>query len=86
MHVMVTGGSGFVGSAVVRRLLSAGYDVRVFVRRTSDLRNLDGLDVHIVYGDLRDPTTFDLALRATGSSTSPPTIAYGCVILSRCSR
>lgn len=63
MHVMVTGGSGFVGSAVVRRLLSAGYDVRVFVRRTSDLRNLDGLDVHIVYGDLRDPTTFDLALR-----------------------
>src|SRR5512132_1690970 len=34
-----------------------------FVRRTSDLRNLGGLDVHIVYGDLRDPTTFDLALR-----------------------
>jgi dihydroflavonol-4-reductase len=63
MHVMVTGGSGFVGSAVVRQLLGAGHNVRVLVRRSSNLRNLTGLNVDIVHGDLQDPTTFDPALR-----------------------
>ena len=57
MTVLVTGGTGFVGSAVVRRLLAAGEPVRVLARAASDLRNLKGLDVELVRGDLGKPET-----------------------------
>ena len=52
--VLVTGASGFVGSAVVRALLAAGYPVRALVRASSPRANLDALDVEIVEGDMRD--------------------------------
>ena len=45
MTVLVTGASGFIGAAVVRRLLDAGERVRVLVRPTSDRTNLAGLAV-----------------------------------------
>ena len=50
----MTGGTGFVGSAVVRALLIRGYAVTALVRRSSVLANLDGLDVAIAHGDMRD--------------------------------
>ncbi|MEK6805179.1 MAG: hopanoid-associated sugar epimerase [Pseudomonadota bacterium] len=52
---LVTGATGFVGSAVVRRLLKAGSAVRVLARPGSDRRNLLGLDVEVVEGDLTNP-------------------------------
>ena len=52
--VLVTGASGFVGSAVVRALLGSGYRVRALLRETSKRINLAGLDVEIVEGDMRD--------------------------------
>lgn len=55
MKAIVTGATGFVGSAVARTLLGAGFDVRALVRPTSDRRNLDGLPVEIAVGDLADP-------------------------------
>ena len=55
MKTLITGASGFVGSAVLRRLLSAGHEVRALVRRSSDRRNLEGLDVELFEGDLADP-------------------------------
>ena len=62
MTTLVTGASGFVGSAVVRALLRHGEPVRAMVRTGSSRRLLEGLDVDIVIGDLADPATCRAAL------------------------
>lgn len=63
MTTLVTGANGFVGSAVMRRLLDEGVRVRVLVRPHSDRRNLEGLDVEIAEGDLRNPASLETALK-----------------------
>ena len=63
MRAFVTGATGFVGSAVVRSLLGRGAAVKVLVRRTSDLRNIAGLDLEVFYGDLLDEEGLTNALR-----------------------
>ena len=57
MTTLVTGATGFVGSAVVRCLLDAGHQVRVMVRAKSALTNIQDLEVDIVKGDLAQPDT-----------------------------
>ena len=52
--VLVTGAAGFVGSAVTRAAVAAGWPVRALVRASSDRRNLAGLAVETVESDLRD--------------------------------
>ena len=52
--VLITGASGFVGSAVARIAQEKGYAVRVLVRPTSPRTNLAALDAEIVTGDMRD--------------------------------
>jgi len=52
---LVTGATGFVGSAVARALGARGYQIRVLVRSTSNRRNLDGFQAEIVFGDINDP-------------------------------
>ena len=55
--VLVTGASGFVGSAVARKLVERGFAVRALVRPTSPRFHLEGLDLEFVEGDLRDAET-----------------------------
>ncbi len=62
MKALVTGATGFVGAAVARALLSAGWQVRVLARKGSDRGNLAGLDLQIAEGDLTDPKSLDPAV------------------------
>lgn len=61
MTVLLTGASGFVGSAVLRKLLARGDSVRVLVRPESDRRNLEGLDVTFTEGNLLDGPSLERA-------------------------
>lgn len=63
MTILVTGASGFVGSAVVRLLLDEGFQVRVLVRSSSVRSNFAGLDVEVVQGDLTDRASLGPALK-----------------------
>jgi hopanoid-associated sugar epimerase len=59
----VTGGSGHVGANLVRALIARGDNVRALVRSASNNRGLEGLDVELVTGDLRDPESLRRAMK-----------------------
>jgi dihydroflavonol-4-reductase len=59
---LVTGASGFVGSAVARALVARGLHVRVLMRPTADRRNVADLDCEPVLGDMRDETSMVSAM------------------------
>ena len=74
MKALVTGATGFIGSAITRQLVADGAEVKVLVRETSDTRNIEGLDVERVYGDIRDLDSVRSALE--GCDTLFFTAAY----------
>lgn len=61
--VFLTGASGFVGSAVARRLLEDGFVVRALVRQNSNRANLAGLELDVIEGDIRDAGLLRQAVR-----------------------
>jgi dihydroflavonol-4-reductase len=63
--VLVTGASGFVGSAVLRKLAARGAQVRALVRASSPRANFAGVDCELVEGDMRDPAA--MAKAAAGA-------------------
>jgi dihydroflavonol-4-reductase len=54
VKVFMTGATGFIGGNLVRLLLNRGYSVKALVREGGDRRNISGLDIEVVPGDLRD--------------------------------
>ena len=62
MTILVTGATGFVGSAVLRSLEKSGRKTRALIRPTSDRKNLEGVDAEVVTGDLTVPETLAPAL------------------------
>ena len=65
--VLVAGASGFVGSHIVRLLVKHGRQVRVLLRKTSNLAALNGLPVEIVHGDVLDPISLHVAMAGCGT-------------------
>ena len=62
MQAFVTGATGFLGSHVARVLCEQGAKLRLLVRATSNLKNLQGLPAETVTGDLRDPGSLGKAM------------------------
>jgi len=60
--VLITGATGFVGSAVARAVHATGARVRTLVRPSSTRTNLAGLDVEFVSGDVRDEAAVAAAM------------------------
>jgi dihydroflavonol-4-reductase len=73
---LVIGASGFLGSHVTRQLVERGDDVRVMIRRTSNTKGIDDLDVQRCYGDVFDDAA--LATAMTGCD-----VVYYCVVDAR---
>lgn len=62
MKIFLTGATGFLGSHVARVLAEQGADLRLLVRSTSNLKNLEGLKAETVTGDLRDASSLENAM------------------------
>ena len=65
MKYLVTGANGFVGSNLVKELLASGHEVRGLIRETSNRINLEGLDLELVTGDVRNPDDMAKAVEGT---------------------
>ena len=63
MQALVTGGSGFIGSAVIEDLAKRGIGVKALLRSTSSRRFLDGLKFDTVLGDLSDQDSLEEAVK-----------------------
>src|SRR5690348_4263030 len=78
-EVLVTGGAGFVGATLVRRLAGAGYRVRVLDNlSTGDAAHLADVDADLVKGDIRDGDALDNAV--TGCDAVIHLAAAGSVV------
>ena len=77
MKVLVTGATGFTGSRLVPLLLKNGFEVRVFVRPTSDRSPLSPLEVEWVTGDLANPESFTAALRGVDALINIASLGFG---------
>jgi len=75
-RALVMGASGNVGACVTRHLVSSGADVRVLVRKSSDTKGIDGLDVDRRFGDIFDT-------EAVAAAMADRDVVYYCVVDTR---
>src|SRR5882757_8684917 len=62
MLALITGATGFIGSHVARTLIKQGADLRLLVRPSSDLRNIQELKAERITGDLREAASLKKAV------------------------
>lgn len=65
--VFLTGGTGFIGGAILRRLLDDGRSVTALVRSSDDAATMEALGARPVQGDLLDPASYTPALIGAGT-------------------
>jgi predicted dehydrogenase/nucleoside-diphosphate-sugar epimerase len=61
--VLVTGGAGFLGRGLIRRLIAEGYPVRVLARKLSKIEHLKAMGVEIFFGDVADLESLSTAFQ-----------------------
>lgn len=67
MKVLVTGGTGFTGAALVRRLIGVGHDVVVLdCKEGIQLDSLKSLGADVRFGSITDPSAVDACMRGVG--------------------
>lgn len=83
MKVLVTGATGFVGSHVAERLAQGGHELRLLLRPTSSLANLEGLEYERAEGELRDVDSLrravqgvDAVMHLAGSTSTNSVAEY----------
>ena len=59
MHVLVTGGAGYIGSVVVAQLLRAGHEVTVYDNLSKGRRQAVDSRAQLVVGDIGDRAALD---------------------------
>jgi dihydroflavonol-4-reductase len=67
MKVLLTGATGFLGSKIARELLRAGHEVRILVRKTSRLDNIQDLPLERAEGDISERASVERALEGSGA-------------------
>lgn len=77
MKILVTGGTGFTGSRLIPLLLKSGFQVRAFVRPTSDRSPLSALEVEWVIGDLSNPESLTSALHGVDALINIASLGFG---------
>ncbi len=81
MKALVIGATGIIGNHVTRALLKEGHSVRAFQRGITPAKNLEGLDVERVRGDIKDADSLKSAMKGCNwvFHTAPyyPTSMFG---------
>ncbi len=77
MKVLVTGATGFTGSYVVPRLLSAGLTVRCFARDPEKCTRYAGDGVEVAIGDLDDPASLERSLLGCDALVNVASLGFG---------
>lgn len=63
MKILITGATGAIGGRLAKSLIEDGNDVRALVRSSSNLAELEHLDIEVIRGDLSDPDAIAKAVR-----------------------
>jgi nucleoside-diphosphate-sugar epimerase len=74
MKILVTGATGFIGTAIVKELKAQGHEVTALARKTSKIDGLKNENIPIVYGDINDPESLKRAFQ--GQQAVVHTAAY----------
>jgi len=64
LKVLITGGTGFIGSHLVENMVQKGHQVRCLIRKTSDLKWLKNLPIEVTYGDCIDKSSLAEAVKS----------------------
>ena len=75
MRILVTGGTGFIGNHVVRRLIGEGHTVRVLVRNASTTQSIKALGAEIIEGNLLQPASLQ------GAATHVDTVVHTAAVV-----